>query len=61
MENRRSKDDKMSVTMEQVVEAEAGEVRIAETEGRREERERETRREITEKEEIKKNLKKREQ
>ena len=31
----------MSITMQQVVEAEAGEVRTAETEGRREERERE--------------------
>jgi len=50
LENGRSKDDKMSGRMQKAIEAEAGKVRMAETEGtRREERSRkETRREETE-------------
>ena len=40
LKNRRSKDEKMSRTIWEVMEAKAGEVRTAETEGRRRKRKR---------------------
>jgi len=63
LENRRSKDEKMSITIWEVVEAKAGEVRTAETEGRRREREREREKQEDkeQKRRNKKNLKRREQ